>query len=211
MRCLSLALMVCVASTPLVLLAQDESTPPEMTGSADDSMTAPPDDTGMIDASTLHNNRSSEGDGDSQMTGDNAGSLQSTDSSGWVHSHSESSSSSSSTTFTVGDPDVNDDNFAPPVRDDSYWEASLAGRWMLQGQDSSCTVTLTSTRWGNSGYQFHGPAGCPSSLLGGVSWAMEGGKLVIRAPVSPMATFRERSPNRWVGSDKDGNRLTLTR
>lgn len=210
MRCLPLALIVCVACTPQVLLAQDESTAPEMETGVDDSMTAPPDDTGMIDAGTLHNNASNNDSSTDPATG-NAGSLQSNDSSGWVHSHSESSSSSSSTTLTVGDPAVNDDNFAPPVRDDNYWEASLAGRWMLQGQDNSCTVTLTSTRWGNSGYRFNGPAGCPSSLMSGVSWAMQGGKLVIKAPVSPIATFRERSPNRWEGSDTDGNRLTLTR
>ena len=100
---------------------------------------------------------------------------------------------------------------SPPVRDDRFWEAAFAGRWALQGQDSSCTVTLTGTRWGNSGYRFNGPAGCPGSLIGGVSWSLEGHTLVVRGPVSPMATFRERGPNRWEGSDKDGNRLTLTR
>ena len=205
MRTVPLALFACLIGASPCLYAQDDLATQEVEAVADQSESASTSEPDLIDASTLHNNRATDQD-------DSAGTPQSnSNDAGWVHSSSTTETSSSSTTLTIGEPAASDENFDPPIRDAKYFESILAGRWLAQGEDGSCTVTLTSTRWGNSGYRFNGPAGCPGSLISGVSWALEGTKLVVRGPVSPIVTFRERSPTRWEGSDKDGKRVSLTR
>lgn len=204
-RTLSFALTAIAVLFSICAAAQDESTSLQEGAGDVQPDPATSGETEIIDASTLGGDRTNTRD-------DSVGVIRDDNpSAGWTTYSSETESSSSSTTLTVGDPVDSDAPYSPPVRDAEYWEATLAGRWFVQGEADSCTVTLTNTRWGSNAYRFRGVAGCPGSLLSGVSWSSDGHKLVVRGPVSPIVTFRERGPNRWDGVDQDGKRISLTR